>query len=298
MQSVAQCPICDGINFKKFLSCKDHTVSHETFSLVRCENCELVITSPRPQDKDLGKYYLSDNYVSHSTKKSADLIDQLYKITRHFTLGWKVNLVQANCSFKMPAGPKLLDYGCGTGEFLLKSKASGFIVSGVEPSETARNHANELTSNAVRDSPDKVNGPFDVITLWHVLEHVPTLNEQLGHLLGKLKINGTMFIAVPNHQSFDAQKYGEHWAGYDVPRHLWHFNQRSMKRLIARNAIKLEKVIPMKLDAFYVSVLSQQAMRGEKNLAGMIKGFLDGMRSNLSARKNNEYSSLIYVVRK
>jgi SAM-dependent methyltransferase len=255
-----------------------------------------VFTSPRPLPKDLGRYYVSDDYISHS-RKTQNLFDKVYQISRHFTLKWKLNLVREN-TLKSNGLQTLLDYGCGTGEFLRKCKTAGVSIKGVEPSDIARNHATQLTGQAIYKSIEESSETFDAITLWHVLEHVPNLDHVILQLKQKLNKNGTMFIAVPNHLSKDAQTYNSTWAGYDVPRHLWHFNQQSMERLLNRLSLKLERTIPMKLDSYYVSMLSEKHKSGRNTLAGILKGFLNGVKSNYTARNTHEYSSLIYVVRK
>jgi 2-polyprenyl-3-methyl-5-hydroxy-6-metoxy-1,4-benzoquinol methylase len=297
MQSIIECPICHGKNFTYQFSCVDHTVSHETFQINKCDSCGFLVTSPRPDADELGKYYLSDEYVSHS-KHATTLFDKLYKLTRHFTIQWKFNLVIKNIEAKNPGSIRLLDVGCGTGEFLKKCKENGFKIAGVEPSETARAYAVSLLKDNIEPNLDSITGAFDVITLWHVLEHIPDLNAYIENLRNRLNKNGTMFIAVPNHKSEDARKYKNHWAAYDVPRHLWHFNKLTIKRLLQNHSLSIEKVIPMKLDAVYVSMLSQKKLNNFPSPLTFLNGLANGIKSNLSAIKTNEYSSLIYVVRK
>lgn len=295
MISVSQCPVCEGKSFLPYLNCVDHTVSHETFSLIKCQACGFVITSPRPSNEDLGRYYLSEDYISHA-KNSKGLFEKVYKMSRLYTLRWKLGLVKEN-TFTEERPLKILDFGCGTGEFLEKCRQAEFHTTGVEPSAIARAHAAELTGGNIFNTLDEVNETFHVITLWHVLEHVPDLNERIALLRSKLKKDGTMFIAVPNHQSHDARTYKGLWAGYDVPRHLWHFSEPVMRRLLNRHSMTLEKIIPMKLDALYVSMLSEKHSARRNAAAGFIHGLVNGLRSNYLAGKN-EYSSLIYVVRK
>jgi SAM-dependent methyltransferase len=295
MVSVSQCPVCEGKSFLPYLNCIDHTVSHETFALIKCEQCGFVITSPRPAVEDLGRYYLSEDYISHA-KKSKGLFDKAYKLSRLYTLRWKLRLIKENLLTR-ETSLKILDFGCGTGEFLEKCQQAAFETTGVEPSDIARAHASQLTSGNVYKSLDEIGGTFHVITLWHVLEHVPDLNERIELLTTLLKKDGTMFIAVPNHQSHDARTYKGLWAGYDVPRHLWHFSEPTMRRLLTRHSLVLKKIIPMKLDALYVSMLSEKHSAGRNTAAGFINGLMNGLRSNYLAGKN-EYSSLIYVVHK
>lgn len=296
MEFVNQCPSCEGVSFSPYLTCLDHTVSHETFHLMRCETCKLVVTSPRPLSKDLGRYYVSDDYISH-TSKTKKFFDKVYQFSRHFTLKWKLSLVREN-TLTSNGIQTLLDYGCGTGEFLNNCKNEGIIINGVEPSDIARNHASELIDQAVYKSIEESTETFDAITLWHVLEHIPDLDNIILRLKERLNKNGTMFIAVPNHLSKDAQIYKSLWAAYDVPRHLWHFNKQSMEHLLNRLSLKVEKIIPMPLDSYYVSMLSEKHKAGKNTFAGLIKGFFNGLKSNYIARNTKEYSSLIYVVRK
>ncbi|MEX1240386.1 MAG: class I SAM-dependent methyltransferase [Cyclobacteriaceae bacterium] len=294
MERLSACPLCGNSNFSAYLSCRDYTVSHETFHLQRCAHCGLVLTNPRPHDRDLPKYYQSEAYISHSDK-STNLVGQAYKAARTFTLKWKYKLIQKH-SLQKPSS--LLDYGCGTGAFLLECTKHGMKIAGVEPSSTARTQANEKTSHQVVSAIGELRDTFDVVSLWHVLEHVSNLNETVTHLRDHLKENGTMFIAVPNLQSEDAKTFGEHWAGYDVPRHLWHFSRNTMEKLLTNHNLNLINVVPMRLDAFYVSLLSEKYRNGTNGIQAMAKAAFEGWRSNRSAKTNGEYSSLAYIVRK
>lgn len=295
MEHVITCPICQGSDLTAYLSCKDHTVSHETFTLRKCASCGLVLTTPRPTDSQLPKYYQSTAYISHSNK-SSNLVDQVYKFTRTFTLKWKRNLITRH-SLITPSS--IMDYGCGTGAFLKECQAHGMQIAGVEPSHTARQQAQKETGKPIAQDLHSIHQEFDVITLWHVLEHVTNLNQTLTLLKASLHRNGTMFIAVPNLLSADAQSYKEFWAGYDVPRHLWHFSKDSMEKLLVNHGLKLIETLPMNLDAYYVSLLSEKYRNKDKgSLSGMVKAMLHGWQSNKKAKKTHEYSSLIYIVRK
>ncbi|MCI0750388.1 MAG: class I SAM-dependent methyltransferase [Flammeovirgaceae bacterium] len=197
------------------------------------------------------------------------------------------------------SGNKILDVGCGTGDFLQTCMQSNFQVSGVEVSAGARMIAERKTGkNIVRQLRDINETSFDLITLWHVLEHVPDLNQTLVTLKEKLSDNGRLFIAVPNYASYDCQVYSKFWAGYDVPRHLWHFDQNTMKALLTKNTLILEKTIGMKLDAFYISMLSEKYKRGQLSVGGLISAVFNGLISNLKAMSTGNYSSLIYIVKK
>jgi SAM-dependent methyltransferase len=293
MQSINICPICCGTEFYQDKLVKDFTVSHETFSITGCVKCSLKLTTPIPKLEDLVTYYLSDDYVSHSNK-AASIVDKLYLIARRFTMKWKVRLVKENS----PQHMSILDYGCGTGDFLKECLNNDMKISGFEPSLLAREKATQLTKSEITHEFDRLKNNYDVITLWHVLEHIPNLNEVVKALAEKLSKNGTMFIAVPNYKSADAEEYKEHWAAYDVPRHLWHFSKQSMELLLAKHNLKLSIIVPMKLDAFYVSMLSEKYLRKSNSLSGLIKAILNGITSNTKANKTGEYSSLIYIARK
>ncbi len=274
-----------------YISCKDYTVSHETFSILKDEASELLVTSPRPNDKDLSKYYESEAYISHTDAKKS-VFDRIYQLVRNYTLKRKIKLISAlHISQKT-----LLDIGAGTGDFLLVAKKNEWNVIGVEPSEMARRTAEEKLNQKLNIEISELEGQkFDVITMWHVLEHVPNLIEYIVQLKKLLKDNGVLLVAVPNHKSFDAKYYGEYWAAYDVPRHLWHFSQHSIAELFGSEKMKIIKTLPMRFDAFYVSLLSEKYKRGSMN---PINAFYVGWRSNMKAKKSGEYSSLIYVIKK
>ena len=293
---ITSCPVCASAEWHNFLTCKDYTVSQETFDLIQCKSCSLVVTSPRPSIDNLGKYYLSEDYISH-TDKPASIIDRIYVFARSFALNWKIKLITRELQ-----GPKiLLDYGCGTGNFLKAAHQAGWTVNGVEPSSIARTAAQRNTGAQITESLDDITDKtFSIITLWHVLEHVPDLNETLSKLASLLQESGTLFIAVPNHASHDAQQYQSIWAGYDVPRHLWHFTPDNMKRLVSKHGLKLKRIVPMKLDAYYVSMLSEKYKNHQKlGAVQMIRAFFAGWRSNAHAYAGTgNYSSLIYILTK
>ena len=293
MVDVIACPVCKNTDLQKFSLCEDYTVSHETFHVKQCTNCKLAITTPRPETETLGKYYQSDEYISHSGKSSGGM-GFIYKLARSFALNWKKNKI-----VKIKSKGSILDFGCGTGEFLNTMQRSGWNVTGIEPSPDARLKAEILTSIKIHDSVQGLTDQkFDIITAWHVIEHVPDLNQTIQKLKSHLTKSGTIFIAVPNYQSPDANVYKEHWAGYDVPRHLWHFSKDSMNTLLESVELKLVDTLPMKLDAYYVSMLSEKYKNNNKiDLSCLVKGFISGLKSNLLARKKVNYSSLIYVAK-
>lgn len=291
MEILESCPLCKGEDFKDRFACVDYTVSKEIFQVVECDSCGFVFTNPRPFEKELGNYYKSDTYISHSDT-SKGLVNKLYKAIRLITLKQKHSLV----SPFIQSG-SLLDIGCGTGAFLNYCKRQGVSVNGIEPDSDARKFG--LNNYGIDVYPeDKLqqfpNNSFSVITMWHVLEHVSNLNERVSEINRLLTDKGRVFIAVPNHLSDDAQYYKENWAAYDVPRHLNHFDHKSIKSLFEQQNLQLDRILPMKFDAFYVSILSEEIKTGSRNF---IRGMIRGCVSNLKATETT-WSSQIYVFKK
>ena len=273
-----------------YLKCKDHTVSRETFSIYIDKESHLLVTTPRPADENLGNYYESEDYISHSDSKKS-LIDKLYQLVRNYAIKRKVKLINSfNTTDKT-----LLDIGSGTGDFLLACKQKGWNIKGIEPNNKANRETRNKTQVEIsKDILEVGNEQFDVITMWHVLEHVPNINEYISLVRKLLKPNGTLVVAVPNYKSYDATYYKEYWAAYDVPRHLWHFSRLSINNLFQLVNMKVIKTLPMIFDSFYVSLLSEKYKTGGNNF---FKVFFIGLKSNIKARTSKEYSSLIYIIK-
>ncbi len=272
---------------KLHLKTKDYSVSREEFQIVYDEHLEMLITKPQPADLD--KYYQSENYISH-TDANITFLDKVYQGVKKYSLGNKVRLIGKYTT----SGKLLLDVGAGTGDFLLKAKKMGWEIEGVEPNTHARTLALEKEVElypSLHTLPEK---KYDVITLWHVLEHLPDLQSQIKQLISLLKVDGTLVIAVPNFNSFDAKYYKKYWAAYDVPRHLWHFSIASIQKMFATHGMKVIKTKPMVFDAFYVSLLSEKYKTGHQNI---IRAFGVALWSNCKAWKTKEYSSLIYILK-
>ncbi|CAN5885355.1 class I SAM-dependent methyltransferase [soil metagenome] len=286
------CPLCQKTEFKNFLVVQDKSVSQESFVIVQCENCGFKFTNPRPNEKSIGTYYESEDYISHSNT-SKGIINKAYKIVRSMTVRQKVDLLN-----RVSEKGGILDYGCGTGHFLEACQKDGWEVSGVEPNDTARQQASNLIHKPIWPALQQEMEPlsFRVVTLWHVLEHIHTLHETFGHLVQLTRPQGLVIVAVPNADSLDAEEYKENWAAYDVPRHLYHFNQQTMKRFLKKHKLELLETIPMKFDAYYVSMLSEKYLEKKTSL---VRFMLKGYKFNRYASQNrNNYSSLIYVARK
>ena len=281
-----------GENFHKSLEplmcCRDYTVSNEDYELLTNKKYDMLVTSPVPEDLD--SYYKSEDYISHTNSRKT-LIDKVYHRVRKYTIEKKVTLIN---SFNTE-GKNLLDVGAGTGDFLVACKNNGWNASGIEPSLDARKIASDKKIELNEDLFLLQEKSYDVITLWHVLEHVINLEDYIVQLKRLLKEDGVLVIAVPNYKSYDAMYYKEYWAAFDVPRHLWHFSQKSISKLFQEVNMKVIQTKPMKFDSYYVSLLSEKYKSGSIN---PLKAFYVGFRSNLKAKKTTEYSSLIYMLKK
>lgn len=273
----------------QYLIVKDHSVSQETFSLLYNKEYDLLKTHPTPTLDNLSKYYESEDYISHTDSKRS-FFEKLYHFIKVRAIKNKVALLFS----ENKTNGNLLDIGAGTGDFLLEAKKQGWAITGFEPNEAAKKLAIDKGVSFADDIFSLPNSSFDVITMWHVLEHVPNLEEYIANLKRLLKPNGTIIIAVPNYKSFDANYYGRFWAAYDVPRHLWHFSKASIKRLFSDYDLKLFHVKPMWFDSFYVSMLSEKHKTGKISL---IKGGIIGLRSNMFGVFKKEFSSHIYIIK-
>lgn len=299
MTTLKECPVCTNQTPTLFLKCNDYLVSGENFSIVCCNSCGFRFTNPIPAEKDLGKYYASEEYISHSNTAKG-LINSIYKLIRNYTLVKKRKLIGPS---QLPQGGcneerQLLDIGCGTGEFLGICKKSGWSAIGVEPGIAARKYAEEkhgLFIYPTIDSIEKNSDHFDVITMWHVLEHVPDLNETIILLKQLLKKDGTLLVALPNCDSLDARIYQQYWAAYDVPRHLYHFTPKDVKALFNKHGMQVQRILPMWFDSFYIAMLSEKHKFGKTNY---LRAIYNGLVSNLKAIKTGQtFSSQIYLIK-
>jgi 2-polyprenyl-3-methyl-5-hydroxy-6-metoxy-1,4-benzoquinol methylase len=256
---------------------------------------EMLVTIPVPEN--LSSYYKSEDYISNTDSKKT-VIDKIYQTVKNITLKRKLRLIN-ECllhqnSISRPE-KNILDIGAGTGDFLKVCKVNLWNVFGIEPDMEARNIAAKKGVLLHKDVSHFTDKKFEIITLWHVLEHVENLEEYISTLEKLLSKNGTLIIAVPNYKSYDAKYYSKFWAAFDVPRHLWHFSETSISKLFAPVNLTVEKTLPMRFDAYYISLLSEKYKYGSmKPISALFRGFV----SNIKAIKSKQYSSLIYVLKK
>ncbi|MCL1675955.1 class I SAM-dependent methyltransferase [Elizabethkingia meningoseptica] len=244
-----------------------------------------------PVPENLSKYYESKEYISHHQEDNS-FKTKIYKFFQQHNLKYKKSILDT----EVKTGNKILDYGCGAGEFINFLKES-YQVKGIEPNESARNAAKQKVGNGnIKNNISEIEDlSLDAITLWHVFEHIDNQEEFLEQVYRKIKPGGKLIIAVPNYKSYDAQYYKEYWAAYDVPRHIYHFSKKGMMSIFENEKWTLKKVSPLLLDAYYISIMSEKYM---KNSLFWIKGAFRGAISNKKASKTGDFSSLIYIIEK
>lgn len=285
------CPWCKSEKNHRFLKLKDYFLSQEEFEIIECDECKLLFTSPCPAQDKIGDYYKSEDYLSHNEEKK-NLFARIYNIVKKTNIKNKFNIAIDSKS----SAVKILDIGCGVGDFLNYAKEKGCEITGIEPSDDARKIAEKKLNTKLLSPAELENLPdnsFDVITMWHVLEHVADLKTEIHHLQRLLKKNGRLILALPNYKSYDAEYYKDKWAAYDVPRHLNHFSKTSIENIFKETQFQLTDIKPLKWDSFYISMLSEQYL-GNSN--SFIKGAITGWKSNRKAQKTGEYSSLVYIL--
>lgn len=287
---LATCPFCGSEKVENYLNVKDFFLTKENFSISACLGCGLKFTNPRPSDDKLSYYYQSEKYYSHSKTKNG-LIPRLYQIIKKQNIKTKYHQIVP----KNQTG-HILDIGCGTGDFLFYCSQKSWKIAGVEPDIKAKKIAEELLGESIFSENETyhwADSTFDLITMWHVLEHVSDLNKQFNELNRLLKNGGTLVLALPNYMSDDACYYKEHWAAWDVPRHLYHFNVEIIEQIAKRFGFKLSNSLPMKWDSYYVSLLSEQS---KDSVFPIFRASIRGFISNRKAAKSGEYSSKIYIL--
>ena len=289
LEEIKSCPICGSESHKKHVEGKDHNVSGRLFTITECLGCGFRFTNPRPKEEYIYKYYQSKDYISHSSTKKG-IINKVYHLVRFYQFYKKRSIIRRVSNKKTG---KILDIGCGTGDFLKYMASSGWEADGVETDKGAKRVAEKKLGKKIEEKLDLINeeNKYDVISMWHVLEHVYNVEDYLKKINKLLKKGGVLVVGVPNCASYDAKKYKENWVAYDLPIHLSHFQKNNIKELAKKSSFTLKAIRPLFFDAYYISMLS-----AKKSGSSIISGFLHGLISNLMAKKSGEYSSLMYFL--
>ncbi|MEJ2745742.1 MAG: class I SAM-dependent methyltransferase [bacterium] len=218
------CVVCGSGNGSFFMEVENthgaKRLSHEKFNLVKCAGCGMVHVEPVPTEEDLWGYYDADYYRTGSRIK---------RCLEKAIARWN-NLGNKRLIAKFHTGGRLLDIGCGRGEFLKMFCSSAWELYGVEPNKEgyaqciARNYAKLFNGDLISCAFN--SDFFDVITMWHVFEHVRCPNKQLREIYRILRDDGLLIIAVPNIKGMGFKLGGKHWFHLDCPRHLYHYSPR------------------------------------------------------------------------
>lgn len=227
-----KCDLCGSDDASLLFAARDINLSKKgLFNIVRCKKCGLVYVNPRPTKQEIGKFYPDTYFPCPADAREA--MDK-YQYER---LG-KIK--------KIKKTGKILDVGCGAGYFLAVAKENGWDTRGVEVSKIAADYAKKKFSldifvGELRNAtcPDEY---FDVVTLWHVLAHLPNPSETLAEVNRVLKKNGLLVLTVPNISGFQAKIFKEFWFHLDVPRHLYFFEPNTLKQMLRKNGFKILKV--------------------------------------------------------
>ena len=280
------CPICKNSDFTRVLKTRDYYFSQEAFDIIKCTNCGFRKTDPIPDANHIGKYYNSENYISHNSS-ARGFINKIYSLAQNLNFYLKFSAIRKY----VPRGT-WMDYGAGNGAFVKYIQSKGTHIDGYEPSDQARQNSSVQLKDIGKYPSDTTT--YSCITMWHVLEHIHNLNELIDQHYHHLSQQGILVIAVPNINSYDSSFYGPYWAALDTPRHLWHFREKDLKSLLVQHGFEHLATKGMPLDSYYVSLLSEKYKQGSKLRAPLV-----GFYSNFKARTNQyPFSSQIYIFRK
>lgn len=256
MRGMLPCDLCGQSNFEKLFNNHDrmHNIPGD-FLVIRCRHCSLVTLDPIPAGPELSKYYPADAYYSLSApseKKSILKIfsDYLYRvyfarpgfsISKCIWIGFRPLLR----SMIIVPGGTFLDVGCGSGEFMAHVQEFGMQVYGVEPGgfdpSLAKRHNFTIHPGDVF-SAHFADNQFDVISLNHVFEHVPSPKAELMELRRILKPGGKIIIAVPNIDSWAFNRFQQYWVNLDTPRHLHNYSPRTLRQYAEAVGLQLTRL--------------------------------------------------------
>ena len=203
------------------------------FRLARCSRCGLRWLLDPPVGEELADFYVSGFYGT-AAPRGGPLATALHGLNNAIRLR----------ELRDVAPGRLLDVGCGKGRFLAAARDAGWDVVGVEfapdLAASARLQGVEVHAGDFLEVP--LDGDFDVITMWHVLEHLPDPAKAIARAVELLRPGGRLVVSVPNIDSLQARVGGEDWLHVDLPRHLFHFNPRSLSTLVRRAGLHVLRI--------------------------------------------------------
>jgi SAM-dependent methyltransferase len=254
------CDLCGENRTNLFLEAESE-VNKEKFKIVRCANCGLIYLNPRPAKEIIGRYYPVDSYYAFqdfSAKKRLNYREWLKNISLEGYYDSKnifkkliAKLLVRNFLVVIPKERKgrLLDIGCGSGEFLYQMKNFGWEVYGIEISQEASDMGNKRGLNIFFGELENTNFPenfFDVVVLSQTLEHVYSPGSYLEKIYRLLKVGGLLITGVPNVGCLEIQVFGRSCHALDVPRHLHFFTIASLRNYLEKYGFEVEKVLSKK----------------------------------------------------
>jgi 2-polyprenyl-3-methyl-5-hydroxy-6-metoxy-1,4-benzoquinol methylase len=300
------CPLCNSDKYERHLRAPDrfHLAAGNLFEIVRCVTCGFIYLNPRPRIECLPEFYQDKNYQPFlSAQSGKSWWDRIYNLARSYAVCGKRVKIE-----KLKRKGQLLDIGCGTGEFLNEMQKHGWQATGIEKDPRAAEVARQrygldvLTTDLT--SSHFAQNSFDVITFWHVLEHLPDPLHTLQRAKKMLKEDGLMLVAAPNISSYDARFYRSRWAALDAPRHLHHFVPATLARLCQAAGLEMFTARQMVLDAFYNCLMSERIIASIDTYKEfflplfLLRGFGVAGISLLLSRLGNGGSSILYFIKK
>lgn len=243
------CILCGG-QPETALRCDDFLTHSGTYTIARCTGCGFLWTIDAPTEEAMQQFYGSSYEQSIHPRFAASWLRHL-RLTVQSHLRARMIVRKSGLSTG-----RILDIGCGNGDFVSAMKRRGWESEGVELSPDSRE---KLSKRGIRcHAPDDMqhlpDASFDVITLWHVLEHLPEPQTVVRTIHRLLKPHGICIIAVPNAASPQAQRDGALWFGHDVPRHLWHFSPATLTTTLTGGGLAVETIRPMSIDALVIKL--------------------------------------------
>ena len=274
---------------KSPIEVKDYFLTQEPFSLVKIKGLDVYKTTPRTKKGAIAKYYKSTKYLSHNNNKS--LFSLLYWFVRRLNFYFKYKVLKTVSDSEK----SLLDFGSGNAYFVSQLNKRGFPAVAYDPFYDSVLNKKINDDKVLKNEKSLISAKFNTVTMWHSLEHVFSYKDTLSLVSKTLMSKGNLIVACPNYESFDANYYKKFWAGFDVPRHYWHFSPNGLIDVMSQNGFDHIMKKPMYFDAIYVSMLSEQYKQSK---LWFIKGLVVGVWSNLVSVFKNNASSYVYLFKK